>query len=236
MKKSIVLAAALVALATQLCACQKEPLPVPDYPLSAATIDAAMQEWGLTCTFKEQENLREEHQHQSAYDLRNAEDDRYVGFVYTRVRSEEEGETRELLIIFPRFIPLFIHRPDQSHAIPLEEAEAALAFAVTLFGGFVEPDALYSTFVQEYDTVNTVKQHRDVPVHSTVAEWRSIWTTVIDGITCQIELEQPRPGSGEEKKEYISIIRLVSDWEMLYPERPNPATTQQAGDMHVNPS
>lgn len=202
MKKILILLLTLSMGAAILCACKKQTMPVPEYPLDADSIDAALQEWGIVCTMQEDDSTR---QGVSLYNMQSAENGH---FIFGVLSAQKDGE-RLLSIAFPLS---YLY-----NSIPAEECENAIAFATLLFGGFESTHQVYENFIQEYDTVNTEREENEFFGSNARVRVQEVsrWESIIGGTTCRIVLEHP---TLSEPQEYLTDIIFASDWDTFFPE------------------
>ncbi|NLT58344.1 MAG: hypothetical protein GXX99_05205 [Clostridiales bacterium] len=206
MKRRFSMIPAALLLALALCACQKETLPVPDYPLDLATVEQALAEWGVDCTVKADPVTTANGMALSAFRVFSAEDETHLCTVNSGLRNGE----RVLTISFPAF--------SAPNALTPEQSQGALAFAARLFGGFAHADQVHEHFVKEYNNTHTgrVKSNVYRSDNRFTLGTTARWGRLIDGIACQIILVQP---SVEDPQESIKELLLSSDWDTFYPER-----------------
>ena len=205
MKNCFIQIFALSICLSILCACNKDALPVPDYPLDAATVEEAVQQWGLSCIIQEDEQIRDMRPEQTLYVLYSVEN---TNFMIAGISSGQQDGERALFI---SFAPFYSYT-----AIPAEECESAIVFATRLFGGFRSSHQVYDRFMREYGKVNTERVQYESSRISSIPtrEGSSYWESNFDGMICKIELAQP---SLKEPQEYLSGITIISDWNTFYP-------------------
>ena len=208
MKKFELLAAALCLPLILLSACQKEPLPNPEYPLDAATIEAMLAECSLDYTVEEDFSYAEQYPGRSFYNLYSAESGKLAGGI---ISAQDEGK---------RFLNLFFPNSSWLAVAPLKECETVLIFAAHLFGGFESDQQVADCFLAEYDSVNTIREESEI-YNSVIPQAQSRWATTVADTACRITLEQPRLN---EPAEYLREIVLCSDWDTFYPEEEFGAT------------
>lgn len=205
MKKWLAVIVSLIC-AGILVACQKQVLPIPEYPLTAAAVTEAMQELNFSYDLEEDDTVHQLRPTQSLFNLFNDNGDQFVAGISC---GQKDGE-RILYISFPRFY--------SANPVERDDCKDAILFATRLFGGFDSPEKVYDTFIREYDTKNTVRNQYEISTErkspTPIREGGSCWETTINDITCRITFEQPKL---DEPKEYLSMITFVTDWETFHP-------------------
>ena len=138
----------LIVALCLLCACGRERLPSPEYPLSEESIEAAAQAAGLDWAVGEAVAYPVEIREQTGWTV-NDGDGRMIAMVSSRAVDEDQ---RILIVQFMGY---------KSEAYPLEASmpkadwEKAVRFAALLFGEFTGEDRLYQDLIGNYETKGT---------------------------------------------------------------------------------
>lgn len=203
MKKKLICIVSICIFLAALYMLQKKPLPIPEYPLSAATLSQSLPKLDVSCTVQDDEQVREMFQNRSLLSLNSTENGNFVA----GISSGQKNGKRILFISFAQFY--------SDNTVSFEECERAITFATCLYGEFKNEHQVYDRFIHAYDKVNTVRNQYEVSGPTPMREGDSFWKSDINGITCQISFEQPKL---DEPQEYLSVIIFTDDWDTFYPD------------------
>lgn len=170
--------------------CEKQVLPMPVYPLDAATVTEALKEAELSWMITEEEPWPEG---QIVYTLHD-EDDKLVAFILSGILNE-----RRLLDV--SFMP-YSDNPTITQFMPEEEWEKAIIFATLLYGGFESKHQVYDCFTNDHGEKNTVTVPREKIVGNGEV---STWQSEINGIYCLVRIECPYVSMPQR---YLNTIRF----------------------------
>ena len=121
------------------CACAPKSLPVPDYPLDSATVEAALEQAGLPWVAGEPQSWTEG---QTAIELRDGQ-----GNLMAVLSSVAIEQQRGLALT----IPVSTEQAQDAQ----RQWEGLFAMAAVLWGGFESADALYEDFSDNFDEKST---------------------------------------------------------------------------------
>lgn len=189
----------LFILIVSLCAiygCEKQSLPMPDYPLDATTITVALKEAELSWSITEEETWSEG---RTVYTI-NDKDGNLVVFLLSGTQNK-----RRLLDV--SFMP-YSDNPSITRSIPEEEWEKAIVFATLLYGGFEGKHQVYDSFINDYDTEDIVaSQQEKIERHKKTMDNGEvhIWESKINDIYCIVRIEQPNINLPQK---YLNTIRF----------------------------
>ena len=150
-----------------LSGCQKERLPVPEYPLSTESFSAILEECNMSHTIVAEEPISTDGIERQSFALYEKPEDT---FAYAGVASQAKGEERALGCTF---ITL-----DMDSEIIEEECKQAIVVATRLCGGFKTETQAYDKFMKTFEP-----------------EEGLTWETEIDGIYCRIKFTEMKEHS-----------------------------------------
>lgn len=158
MKKVI---SVLLILLVLLCACQKQTMTVPEYPLTQESVAQAMELYGFPAdvTIEVNDYTQYPGLSSTSYTLRDPGGDFLAG-AGLGVLSHAKGEVRS--------IGLTVGSVGQE-TITEEECRQLIRFATYLCGGFTDDRQVCDAFMQEFDAGEEL-----------------LWEARLEGIDCQI--------------------------------------------------
>lgn len=161
-----------------LCGCAAQTLPVPSYPLDAATVTAALEDAGLPWIIAKEESWLEDH---TVYTLHD-QNGKMVAAVSSAMRNEQR-------LLYITFMP---YDGKITRTMPEDEWENAIVFATILYGGFKNAHQVYDHFTNDYDTKNTVKAKSERTKDDIMGyEEVSRWADEINDVDCFVGIGQP---------------------------------------------
>lgn len=191
MKKIVILIVISMVSLVSLCACKRQTMTSPEYPLTVEAVEEALQEQGLSYTLQEDEQVREINPDQSLIVLYGDEKNKFA----IGISSGRKDEERVLFLSFPD--------SGYTNAITLEECEDVIGLAARLYGGFEDHNQVYDSFIRNYDVENGGQ------------ELVSYWNYDIHGVECQIRTERSEPDSPGV---YVRTIIITNDLDLFFPE------------------
>lgn len=195
-KKIIALLIAMLLLTAFACGNDDKVLmPSPEFPIEKDVLSAELAELRMEYDIKEDEANNDE---RGVYALYNPGDENFdvVGIsTYDEVAAGKR-------FIGMSFMPYYTKT-----SIKLSESEKFFTLASKLYGGFESETQVWETFNEEFGKKNTETKTYDVDVNQQFhrAEAEHIWTAEIEGITCEVRVEQPDIAKDEM---YISLLKF----------------------------
>ncbi len=165
--KSIKLIACILLLALTLSACKTGPLPSPDFPLSQAVLQDALEDTGLDWWSVSVDPLFET---QSAFGLYTHDGN------IASILSAQLEEDRYLLVGFSDGM-----RPNTTVGLPKKQWEAAFALASRLYGGFQSDSELFAAFPKDEPEL-----FEEQPVYLKNATTLYNWSGTVNGTHCLV--------------------------------------------------
>lgn len=184
---------ALLLLTTLVClGCQRKPsgIPVQDYPLDTAAIEAALQNAGLDWNVRQEEEARP---NVTTHTLLNSEN-KIMAFVSSAGDSNSRG--LQLVFMSSRY-----NNSKLRAALPQTDWDKALHLSALLYGGFETEDQLIN------ESRQFLQEHAASPCNASEAIVTSNWKQEIDGIICIIQMESS-PGADQVD---LTAIRIYND-------------------------
>lgn len=159
----------LLSFSISIClfGCQKERLPVPEYPLDAEAISKVLEECDMPYTVVGNGPSTGTDWQGETFAVYEEPDDT---FAYAGISNAVKDGERTLGCIF---INLNIDSD-----ITEEECKQAIVFATRLFGHFKSETQVYDTFMKKFNPEDGLT-----------------WETEIDGIYCRIKFDKANEGS-----------------------------------------
>ena len=118
------------------CGCGRQGLPVPEFPLEADVVEAALERAGLPWTIAAEESWAEGH---TVHTLHDPE-----GRMVAIVSSTGEPQGRMLRL---SFLPSENDPYGVSVSLPAQDWEKAVILGTILYGGFAEEREVYTAFL-----------------------------------------------------------------------------------------
>lgn len=154
--------ATFLFIVLSLSGCQKERLPVPEYPLNIESLSVILEECDMSHTIVEEEPISVDGIEGQSFALYEKPEDT---FAYAGIATREKGEERSLGCTF---ITL-----SMDSDITEEEFKQAIVLATRLFGDFKTETQVYDKFMKNFDPEDGLT-----------------WETEIDGIYCRIKFTE----------------------------------------------
>ncbi len=176
-----------------LCACSAEPLEAPEYPLSAESIEAAVEAAGLDWSVGDAVPYSLVDFQRTGYTVNDAEG-RMIAIVASR--GLEEGQR----VLSVQFMGYRSEAYLSQASMPKEDWEKAVTFATLLYGGFTKEDRVYQDIAKNYETKGTITpvEPPDPSLPGPLNEVRytdSIqWEDQLDGISCAARIGRRAEG------------------------------------------
>lgn len=190
MKKYLYSLFSFIIILSIVIGCEKQDLPMPDYPLDISIVAVALEEAELSWTIVKEEPLAEGRILFTLHD----KDDKLVAFVLSGIHNE-----RRLLDV--SLMP-YSDNSTITRSLPEEEWERVIVFSTLLYGGFENLNQVYECFTNDYDTKNTVT----VPSKKVVSNGEVLtWKSEINGIYCLVKTERPYVGMPQK---YLNTVRF----------------------------
>lgn len=194
--RKILLLFPLFCLSITLLSCKQEPMPIPDFPLDKKTVSDALDQWGFPYIIEEDTTNPHNLIGFSQFYVNNPDNQTNILGLNSSVKEED----RIVNVTFINF----------NKAIQGEDIEKAIVFMTRLFGGFKNDHTVFDQFVKEYNHENTTI--RDIPDILGKIKSRSMWESQVQGMTVQIQLEQPVL---EEQSEFLVAISIATNREVF---------------------
>ena len=197
MKKKII-ALLLTMLLLTAFACgndDKVLMPSPEFPIEKDVLSAELAELRMEYDIYDADYPNEGSR---GYALYNPGDENFdvVGIsTYDEVAAGK------------RFIGMSFVSYYTKTSIKLSDSEKFFTLASKLYGGFESETQVWETFNEEFGKKNTETKTYDVDVNQQFhqAEMVHTWTTKIEGITCEVRVEQPDSAKDEM---YIQVLKF----------------------------
>lgn len=199
MRKLVIIIISLSAVLSVSCGCSKQSLPISDYPLSADTVEAAVEKVGFSWTISREDSWAENH---TVYELDN-DDEKLIAFISN---AGEDDKRFFSLVSFSSW------GGSSDIMVPLleEEWEKAIVLATILYGGFEDENQVYENFKDTYgESTLTYKTIEDDFSGNSPERTIIIWDNEVEGINCSISFSQ----QGEDPliTEIVNITFYNSD-------------------------
>lgn len=178
----------LISVIGICCGCEKQELLIPQYPLETDTIEAALNDVGLTWIIT---NRAEWGEGRVLYELCNTEKKGIA-----TISSVRDGSTRTLQLNF--FSSTEIDSP-----LPETDWEKVMRLAAILYGGFEDAGQVYEVFRDTYDDIAVVD---DIPDTDSKDQKRIQWKNKINGIDCFAGFRQKGLFKENSETEIVTIF------------------------------
>lgn len=194
--RKILLLILLFCLSIVLFSCKKEVMPIPNFPLDKETIADALNQWDFAYILEEETENPHNLIGFSQFYINDPDNQTNI----LGLNSSVKGADR---IVNASFIAF-------NNTIQGEDIEKAIVFMTRLFGGFNNDHTVYDQFVKEYNHKNTTI--KETSNFSGKIKSRSMWESQVQGMTVQIQLEQP---SEEGLPEYLLTISISTNRDVF---------------------
>lgn len=152
----------IFVLSLCLCGCQKEYLPIPNYPLTSDAISTVLAECDMSHAVVANEPILETDFQGGSFALYEEPDDTIA---YAGISNAVQDGERTLGCIFINL--------NMDSDITEDECKQAILFATRLLGGFRTETQVYDIFQKKFNPENGL-----------------IWETEIDDIYCRIKFDK----------------------------------------------
>ena len=147
MRKYIIHFLVLIIFMLSITGCQKNTLPVPEYPLSKETVETALKETDLSCVVS---NAVMDHESRTSISLRDEEERLIAG-----IASEKDGDKR-----FLGFSLIGYAMKGEASVFLLEDQwDDMIKLGVYLYGGSMDPDRVYNDFIKNYEKDSIITEY-----------------------------------------------------------------------------
>ncbi|MBE6039074.1 MAG: hypothetical protein E7218_07760 [Anaerofustis stercorihominis] len=195
-KKTIALLLAMLLLTAFACGNDDKVLmPSPEFPIEKDVLSAELAELRMEYDIYDVDYPNEGSR---GYGLNNPGDEHFVVVGISTHDEEVAGK---------KFIGMSFVSYYTKTSIKLSDSEKFFTLASKLYGGFETETQVWETFNEEFGKKNTETKTYDVDVNQQFhqAEMVHTWTTKIEGITCEVRVEQPDSAKDEM---YIQVLKF----------------------------
>lgn len=166
----------------------KQPIPMSEYPLSKATVEAALEETGLFWTITNEEPWGG---NRAFFELCD-KDEKAIAVI-----SSVGGDRTRVLQL------TFFSSSEKTVPLDQKDWEKAVDLATILYGGFEEKGQVFEAFQNTYEEKALIdKAPGAVPKDKERMRWRN----EVNGVDCFIGLHRLNVDSGSPTTEIVSVI------------------------------